>query len=70
MNSLVTRFAIAFLVLASGMMGWMINEFLWFGEEFLAGLTVIAIPAFALIAFNHLKNDETQSRRLRRVRRA
>jgi hypothetical protein len=68
--SLISRFAIAFLVLASGLVGFLINEFFYIGEQFIAGVSITMIPAFAIVAFNHLKPDETYDRRLRRVRRA
>ena len=70
MNSLITRLAIAFLVAASGMMGFLVNEFFYMGDGFLAGITLTMIPVFAIVAFNHLKTDEVSARRLRRVRRA
>jgi hypothetical protein len=69
-NSLTVRLTVAFLILASGIMGWLINEFFYSGDEFLAGICVFTIPAFAIIGARFLRDDETTSRRLRRVRRA
>lgn len=66
-NSLVVRMTIAVLILASGMMGFLINEFLYFGEEFLAGITVASIPAFAIIGARYLRDDERVTRRRNRA---
>jgi len=68
-NSLAVRMTIAFLIIASGVMGWLINEFFYFGEDFLAGITVVSIPTFAIIGARFLRDDEPANRRLNRVRR-
>jgi len=49
--------------MASGMMGFLINEFFYIGEEFLAGVTVACIPAFAIIGARFLRDDEPKRRR-------
>jgi len=67
MNSPIVRFTIFCLILASGLMGWLVNEFFYFGEDFLAGVTVVCIPAFAFIGARFLRDDPNP--RLNRVRR-
>jgi len=67
MNSPIVRFTIFCLIMASGMMGFLINEFLYFGEEFLAGVTVTCIPAFAIVGARFLRNEDQVTRRRQRA---
>ena len=67
MNSPIVRFTIFCLILASGLMGWLVNEFFYFGEDFLAGITVVMIPTFAFIGARFLRPEDNT--RLNRVRR-
>lgn len=62
-NSPIVRFTIFFLIVASGCLGFLINEFIYFGEDFLAGVTTVMIPTFGMIGARFLRDNEPTRRR-------